>query len=55
MDRDKLIARFWELQEPDVGAYSRRIDQLLRLLPDKQLTELVEGMDDRDDDTASDE
>jgi hypothetical protein len=42
----KLKARFWELIEPNVDAYSRKLERLLDLLPRRFLKQVVEEMDD---------
>lgn len=44
-DREALIERFWELQEPDPEAYSNRIENLLNMITVEQLDELVSSMD----------
>lgn len=50
MTRKEMIERFWELQEPDLEAYTKRIDQLLGLLSDEQVEQVVGIMEGADPD-----
>ena len=44
-ERQELMDRFWTLLEPDLTAYSRWLDKLLREIPIERLKEIVKDME----------